>query len=94
MPTFFYLQIKRSKKMDANEKLELTQIKGTPFQHATNGERNYITCGKVLLETDKNLEETKEYIKEKPYELIALLAQATFIEMQDEINKTNKKQKN
>lgn len=67
--------------MKVDEKLVLTEVKDTPFSHATDGERNYIICGKVLLETDKDIEETKEYIKEKPYELIALIAQATAYEI-------------
>lgn len=61
--------------------LQLTPIKDTPFCHATNGEKNYITCGKIIMETDKNQEETKEWIKKKPWETIGMLIQAICNEM-------------
>ena len=56
-------------------------IKGSPFCHATNGVKNYIACGKTLMEIDKNLEETKKWIEEKPWEAIALLTEAFINEM-------------
>lgn len=58
------------------KKLALTPIKKSPFSYATNGETSYITCGKMILETKKNLEEVNEWIKEKDWELIALLCEA------------------
>lgn len=58
------------------QQLVLTQIKETPFNHATDGTENYITCGKYILRTDKKLEETKEWVKEKPWDLIGLLIES------------------
>ena len=72
---------KQKPTLENEQRLVLTQIKGTPFNHATNGEKNYITCGQVISETDKNIEETKKWIEEKPWEAIALLCEALFNEM-------------
>lgn len=75
------LKIKNMKKQQqatrkTEKKLVLTQIKNTPFQHATDGEKNYYTCGNVILETDKTKKELEEWLKEKPWEAIAMLIQA------------------
>ena len=68
-------------KITKGEKLVLTRIGETPFQHATNGEKNYIISGKVLLETDKNKEECETWLEKKPWEAISLLSQAITNEM-------------
>lgn len=72
--------------LENEKKLVLTPIKGTPFCHATNGEKNYITCGQLISETNRNKEETKEWLKEKPWQMIALLCETLI----NEINKNNK----
>ena len=64
-----------------NDKLVLTRIKNTPFQHATNGKKNYITCGKVLLETEYNEKEAKEWLNNMPWEAISMICQAICYEM-------------
>lgn len=66
------------------KKLVLTEIKETPFCFATNGEKNYITCGKVILETDRSEEEAKKWINNKPWEAIGMMIQAICNDMINE----------
>lgn len=66
------------------EQLEINRIKETPFQYVTDGEKNLIICGKVVLETTKTKEETEKALQKIPWEEVALLCQAILNEMLNE----------
>lgn len=66
------------------EQLEINRVKKTPFQYVTDGEKNYITCGKVVLETLQTIEEVEKKLSKIPWEEIALLCQAITNEMLNE----------
>lgn len=63
------------------KKLSLNPIGDTPFCHASNGEKYYISCGKVIMEIESDYEETKQLVEQKPWKLIALLCEALINEI-------------
>lgn len=71
----------QEQKVTNKKQLQLTPIEGTPFKHATDGEQNYLTCGKIILKTSRNVEETREWLEKKPWGAIGLFIEALINEM-------------
>lgn len=61
--------------------LNIIDIKDTPFQYMETNDANYLVCGNVRLQTTKTEQEITNWLKEKPWEAINLMTQATFYQL-------------
>lgn len=76
------------------ESVEIKQIKNTPFVIHKHEGKNYITCGRVLLELEEetDIEKLSKKLQQIPWEYMGLFCQAICTEVNEENNKNIKNQ--
>lgn len=66
------------KKQEKERKeLQVEDVNGTPFKIVTIDEEKFIVCGKYKLPVEGSNEEIKEWVENKPWQLITLIAEVT-----------------
>ena len=74
-------QLELELKTTQGKKLEKTRIGKTPFVYIKENDKKFITCGKVILETELEYEDAEIWVKTKNWEAISLLVQSIINEV-------------